>query len=777
MNVARLLARARLRTVWLPLLAVSLVVALGGGATMAAVAGAIRTAQANDRVLTSLNAAEVSISYGSHDPDEIEALLREVEGVEETTLRVGFIAFAPELPPATLYFLGAFRDDHSVSRPLVEEGRFAELADEAILNRIAADRSGLQIGDRTTLLVADAEFSDFAEHQVEIVGIGVLHDELVEDETQAKPVVYLADAFIDAHRDRISHGNALLTVEDGAREHVLDGLDAAGFTSDVDLERRRRQSQDSVQVLVLSLVVLAMLSALATIAISAQALARLVRRSDADERSLKAIGVTTRQRAQADLLIATLAGTVGLAAGVVVAIAASPLFPVGRIGQVDLLRGVDVDALVLGATAVVLLFALVGTTGLVAGRRRRGSSQVRTGRAPGAVGSRPAIATGFRFTTGRRSVEVTVIGLALGTAVAVTALTFSGSLDRLIESPERSGMTWDLLGRSNWAFVDTDAVGDSLAGVAVNRATAVGLTTTVRFAGRPVPTSSWRSLIGSPWPTVVDGRAPSGPFEVLAGSRTLRERGLEIGDSVEVRIDRSQLSDGADDGSVAFEVTVVGTAISPAIGVAGADAPRLAEGLLLSMDDIEAATGAPISTDVVLFDLAGIDPNRFQAEHFPRGLPNLIDAPTEWFTSAEPSEVTEAASAQPAFVAGATGLVLAVIVTVVYSLIAFVRERRRSLAVLESIGFTSGQLRTTILTQGLLVVSAALALGVPVGIASGQWLWQSYATRLGVLADPAVPIVAISAAVLAAVLAAGVAALVPARMAAQSSTSHALQAE
>ena len=97
-------------------------------------------------------------------------------------------------------------------------------------------------------------------------------------------------------------------------------------------------------------------------------------------------------------------------------------------------------------------------------------------------------------------------------------------------------------------------------------------------------------------------------------------------------------------------------------------------------------------------------------------------------------------------------------------LLTAVRRRRRDLAVLRVLGLTGRQVRATVSWMAATVALAALAAGVPVGIACGRLAWEFFAGQLGVQAVtqvPAVPVAVLVASGLA--LAVAVAALPGAR--------------
>ena len=66
-----------------------------------------------------------------------------------------------------------------------------------------------------------------------------------------------------------------------------------------------------------------------------------------------------------------------------------------------------------------------------------------------------------------------------------------------------------------------------------------------------------------------------------------------------------------------------------------------------------------------------------------------------------------------------------------HTMIVGTRRRRRDLAVLKALGFTSRQLRTTILVQAAVLAGVALAVGVVSGIALGRVGWAALSETIG----------------------------------------------
>jgi ABC-type lipoprotein release transport system permease subunit len=105
------------------------------------------------------------------------------------------------------------------------------------------------------------------------------------------------------------------------------------------------------------------------------------------------------------------------------------------------------------------------------------------------------------------------------------------------------------------------------------------------------------------------------------------------------------------------------------------------------------------------------------------------------------------------------------------------RHRRRDLAILKTLGFERAQVSRVVTWQATTIVSIALLIGVPLGVAAGRWSWRLFADALGVVPDARVPIAAIFLLIPATLLIANLFAALPARLAANTRPAAVLRAE
>ena len=778
MSVVLLLWRSRLRASWRAAVVLVALIGLGGSVALAVGAGARRTASANEVILRWSNSAELAADFGPVEPGRIEGAVRSVEGVAGLDLLFGFQPLPSDRGSGFLSIIGSWQDPVVVNRPVMISGRPPTGPAEATVNERAATSLGVGPGDHVEFLLPDASFTDLRPVGLDIVGVSLSVDEVIQDELQTASAVYVPRAFTERHLDRAVWGNAGIVLDRGADEGaVRAALAKSEIFVDSALDEDRERTQAALRPLLVTLAGLAVLAATATVLVAAQALNRLLRRRRGSDRSLKAMGCDTSHLVGADLLYAATVVGGGVLLAVALAVAASPLFPVGPVRRADVVRGLDVDVAALAGGAVLLALTLIALVGIGSWRRRTLDQPVSPGRVPAALASRPAPATGLRLAAAHRGAWMTVTGVAAGLAVVVAGITFTGSLDRLLGDQSLVGLSWDVGGRTPFDPIDMEQVRRLVEDdPTVERATGVGYYSG-SVNGSNVVMAGLDAVKGSPWPPVVAGRMPAADNEVLVGSTTLDQLGIGIGDTITMSVVSSDFV-GATVTATAVtpSFTVVGSAVAPTIGQPGADTPKLGAGILVGTRALDLSKSSSASA-IVLFDLADGSGADDLVRRFPQGLPVQRGTPTEWFTSATPAEVSQAQAARNVVWLGLALLAAAIVGTVIHTLLVAVRRRRREYAVLKAIGFTGRQIRTAVLCQSGAVVGLAVAAALPIGVAAGRWLWTVFAEPLGIVVDPAVPLLLLGGSALGIVALVQGTALVPASLARRTPLAQTLRSE
>jgi hypothetical protein len=376
------------------------------------------------------------------------------------------------------------------------------------------------------------------------------------------------------------------------------------------------------------------------------------------------------------------------------------------------------------------------------------------------------IATGVRFAverrTGDRTVPVRTAFAALAVAVAgVTAASVVATSDaRLVRQPARWGWNWssepDYFGNADQATVAQRLVRD-------DRVAGVGRLDTGSVAVNGVQTNGWamQPLKGDIALTLRRGRLPVTANEVALGEDTLARAKAHIGATV-----RATAPDGR-----ARPFVVVGTAVfrsqseTPVLDDGAAFTPAGFTSVVPRETDIQSGLELryPPGADVARLEAAltkdyGLAFNAFTVPQVPGVVRNLGEART-------------------------VAIALAVFFTILgvlalgHTLVVGTGGRRAQIAVLRTLGFRPAQVRSAIAVQATALALAATALGLPIGLALGRYVWQTLTNDLGALDGPATPFVVFAAAIPVTVVCATALAALPARRASRARIAEAMHVE
>jgi hypothetical protein len=232
------------------------------------------------------------------------------------------------------------------------------------------------------------------------------------------------------------------------------------------------------------------------------------------------------------------------------------------------------------------------------------------------------------------------------------------------------------------------------------------------IGGDEVSAYSFDMRRGSLGWTILDGRQPASPDEILLGSRIARERHLAVGDRVRL--------DGAHGSS--RQVEVVGVGVGPAIN--GED---LGNAVVLTPQGLERSALRGSYREAYLAIRPGARP-AFLADH---GSTLEIDGPTR------PNEVANLASL--GIIPFALGVFIALVGVgaLANALVVTTQQRRRDLGSLRAMGMTGRQVRWSVLIAGLSIAVVGVVVGLPLGIALGGLVWRLVASTAYVGGDPA----------------------------------------
>jgi len=715
-------------------------------------------------------------------------------------------------------------------RPSVRAGRLPSGPDEAFVSVEVARRHHLSPGDRLSIafwnqnpeLLGDADqvVSPLGVERLRLVGIGTFADDVLPDRLYPHARVIVSpdvaaryDCRPTTPPDDATLEQALATLKPDPCSavsyryyalHVPGGDRAVGVALDAFVRRAAAlnerlppvlTSQDVRYIListrlsadrdrieratrptVLALLVLGLVAAAVTVTVAGLAFARELRRAEPEQLNWWRLGLGAPPR----LAAVTAPALVAVATGLLVALGGAWLLstvgPVGTVRDVDPSPARELagwSAVAFGVMLVALALLLVGLAVPWLRRSRRVSWPP-----PRFVArlvprfARPETGEGVRAAYGGRlGSGVVVASAVVACTVFLAAVVFGASLSALVSTPKSYGWPWQGASVSNFGYggLDLEAARAGLADDrAVSRATALGFTP-VTLDREPVATAI---AYGDPSAldlALVEGRFPEGAREVALGSRTASDRGLSVGDEVDL--------DG--NGLRPHRAKVTGLVVLPAVGPFQSERLAPGEGMLMPAAGFQRAFA---ENGVAFFGFhftPGTSATRALADlrrplrswdptHFP---------PLTFASPIRPAEIDDAAAMRTIpFLVGALLLVSTVIglgVAVVLS----VRARRRDLAVLRALGFTAGQVRRSVRVQSVATVLPAVVVGVPLGVVLGRFLWRAFAEELGVVTSITIPLVWVFGTVAGALVVALVASAIPARVAARIAPAAALRAE
>ena len=803
MHTSLALARAQLRHGWRTLTGIVVLVALIGGLVLAGLAGAERTRTAVDRMIDRQEASDVLINpdlgdESALDFDEVAALPMVAD-----FSRVHGVRLYPEGPftldnlfsgPFTLATDGRVLVDFD--QPVMSSGHVPDpnSTDEVYVDRTYAEAAGLHVGDSIRWAVFSPEveaeaFSTFDRGDVDgalkilnapgaaipvevnVAGIGNQLDGIVVDEGYEPAGIWMGPALYEKLGEPTAgFGGAAVRLTDPSRlnefKAAVDAMVPAGDlivykTLPVTRAKALRATEPAATALAIFAVITALLGTL----LIGQAASRRFQLDARDNPTFAALGTTSRQRFGTSMIRLVSAVTVGIVLAVVLAAALSLLTPVGPARKAEPNPGFDfVPSILLGGGLLLLLvFVAVGAlpawNNALQGEREgplRGSAVAGWLASQGAS---PALSNGVRFglEPGRGTTAVptraTIIGAVTAIAVAAATIVFASSLDRVVHDGRFYGSNFDLALdfdgdlSADAALVD-GVISTIAADPAVERVSEMRITE-ITVDGQPETTlvfgmSDHADPIA---PTIASGRAPTAAGEIALGLTTMHQLGVGIGDTVDVDIDGTPGT-----------AEVVGRAVLPGLGLyEGSDRTSIGVGALVAPEALGPRTGATKG-----FVVIGLTPGADRAAFESR-----MQSPLEAFgvsrfqSDGRPSDIEGLARLKSLPVVLASLLVLVVGATVANAMVVAVRRRRRDIAVLQSLGSTSGNVMATGAWQGLTIGVAGLLFGVPLGIVAGRWFWTLLANGFGTLAEPVVPMSGIALLITAVLTLAAVAGVVP----------------
>lgn len=807
MTLVTYLVRAELRRRWRAWLAVVLLIAVGGGASIFAISAWQRTSTAMDRFLEEYRPSQ-AVAVGA---DLDRQALVDLPAIEEADSGEYFF-LAPHGPdgevdttrlgdvnPFSSAYGRAFVGTMNNARIL--EGRAPDPAAEleTVVDEELAEAYDLRPGD--TFRVTGISPSQFDRGSFDVVPDGPTFDlevtgmmrrpsDVVPAPGRNADVLHLGTrdliltpAFHEAHYRKDLAGGSYFD-EEGSE--YMELLLAPGATPE-ELQAQVAEVAPEVQVFLdpgedtvaaatadravrlqaAAALAVGVIGAVVSALFLLLALSRLLTQQAQESAPLRAAGLSPG--ALRAVTVATTVATTALGAigAVALSVALSPLGPVGlaRRAEPDPGVRVDVGLTALGALAVVAVALAIAIA--VASRLGRPDREAPTAGVArlAAQSNDPALATGLRFagrrSGGRAATQLTVLAACLAVLGSVT---FAASASATVDEPERFGWGWELsIGNPNDGELYERLLAEVPRHPAVGAATAVhnGGGGALEYEGQrtTAPLVATEALVGSIRPRVDAGRLPSGPEEVAIGAVTARQLDAGIGDRIQVTSE-----DYGDGEPLAMTVTGIATFNESLL------ASRVGEGTLVDRPAFDAMGFEPFQGVVLVDPPAGTTTTEARAalrDDFGRVVATAI-VPGDL-------DALDRVRSLPLLVAAFVG-VLAV-GTLAFTLGSSLRTTRREVAVLKAMGLRPAQARRAVLVQALALVALPALVGTALGVAAGRLAWGAVATGLGLPDLPVVPLAWVLAAVPAALLAAAVIAVHPALSAARTAPSTTLRAE
>jgi hypothetical protein len=704
-------------------------------------------------------------------------------------------------------------------RVTVVDGRMAnpKRADQAVLTAQAARLLGVRLGETVRVgLYTNAQENSPTfgptvrpKRQIDItlVGIVVPNSAVIEDDAERSisGVVFLTPAFTDRFNAccssslvqfgfQLDHGASADSGVETKIERVLrsfSGGVGGGFYINAT-SITESAAQRSIQPESIALGVFGGIAALAALLIAGQIIGRQLRLAADELSTLRALGADPAMTAS-DGLVGLLAAVVlGSLLAATVAVALSPLAPIGPVRAVYPTPGIAFDWTVLGfgvLTLVVILSVVAGLLALLEAPHRtarrhepsaRGSSVTR---AVAGSGLSVAAATGVQFAldSGRRRnavpVRSAIIGATAATLALVGTVTFGTSLNSLVSHPALYGWNWnyELNTPEGGGYIDAqqatrlfrhDPDVAAWSGVYFDSLEIDGQTVPIIGATPNSPVN----------PPILSGHTLEARDQIVLGATTLAQLRKRVGDTVQARY--GSVSKGT-------RLRIVGTATMPAVGPGlglrlSMGTGALVSDLLLPADDRDPMTGPDGPAAYFVRLRPGANPTA--SLHSLQRIDNALDsdpnaAPMSVLPAQRPAEIVNYRSmgSIPAFLG--VGLVAGAVVALALTLVASVRRRRRDLALLKTLGFTRRQLAAVVAWQSSVAVVIGIVVGIPLGIVLGRVLWDAFAHEINAVPMPTVSGLSIALIALGALALANIVAAIPGLIAARTPTALLLRAE
>lgn len=787
-----------------------MLIGLVGGVTMTAITGWRRTESAMDRFLDFHRPYNAYVE-GELDRDKVMA----IDGVVATQDGDYFL-LAPVVDgkarPDLLGAVSPFSHDDTdtlitAARPILVAGR---LADPEREREVVVDEEAAELLDLVAGSVFEMQAYTFEQGEdlfVDIGGVAPAGDILsftatgvirspqdVQGHRSVPDVVYLGSgemhlgpAFHAAHVGQdvaslgVLFGDLLGPGVDQYELRVdLEATDRDAFEAAIrrldpeaaialgasDAQQAAEDAQRSIELEASLLLGLGLVVLVGGTVLVGQALRRQLEEDAVTQQAMRVLGMDRGTILRGGLVKGAAVAAAAAVTAVLVAVALSPLTPVGDARRAEVTLGVHADWTVLLGGAGVLLAAIVARVVAPAWRPAPRRSERARDRGVGLseraarAGLPPSIVAGVRaagLATGASAVAATAFVAAVG---IVGGFGYASSEARLATDPVMWGWTFDaVVGDGNdpeladraAASLEDHPVVDAYA--LVNDLDAVA----IRANGRVVDVggSAVANVQGHIRPRMLAGQAPSTDDEIALGGATARQLGVDVGDEVEVELG---------EGPTSFRVSGL------AVLNMGFDSERIGEGSILTPDGVERAGGELEPTFALVEYAPGVDPTvAYDELRDDWGNTVLRPIPT--------TDIDQLHSVRLLPIAFSLVLAALSVLTLAFVLMLTIRRRRHDLALLRTLGFDGRQLRATLAAQATTLLLPAVVAGAVGGVVVGRLSWTLTVASLGAPQVHVTPTVAGFAVALGALVLGNLMAAIPGRTAARTRPAAVLRSE
>jgi ABC-type antimicrobial peptide transport system permease subunit len=796
--------RADLRQRWRALLSLALLLGLIGGVVLTAAAGARRTDTAYPRLLSWANATQVDLLPAANGfPADYYAALAKLPQVAQLSTAVLYQVVLPTARhPDNNQVTAMSSPNHGAGiatdkvkvlqgRPYDPDTPGQAMIDPhlAALEHVGPGGTLRLVGVPNDPTTGSPDFTKRVPMSFRVTAVVVFDTQIVpigggSGSGNIEPTALVSSFPVPGAAATMSYGNeAQIRLRPGATVDSLSRAatalakrypDTSGQILTISQATQAAATQQAIRPQAIALAAFAALAGLIALAVLGQLLSRQLALDSADFPVLRAIGATRGSLVAlslARLAIVTLAGGV---IAVAVAIAASPLMPIGPARLAEPHPGVEVNLAILApgfaAIALLPLALLAGAAWRAAraaggplgvaepaqpGRRSRiGGTLTRAGSVTGGVG----VAMAFEPGHGRTAVPVrsALAGSVIAVAALAAAAVFGASLVALVSTPHDYGQNWDAQLDLQFGGVPGAFGAKVIAAEHAVTGYASGNYGQLVIDGQIVPAIGLDQPPGAAtdprggYLTMLAGRPPAAPDEIALGAQTLRAIHARVGQTVPVTVEQV----AADLPSVRRDMRITGVAVLPAFGrgtftPTGLGTGAVTTASLLSVLSVpDATTLCHTKPTCYNFFLLRLRPGTDAAAAAATLTNSVTKAGCPLGSCAvtadqRPSDIKDYASVRDTPLVLAAVLIVFAVGTLAHVLLTGVRRRRRDLALLKTLGFERSQVLGVVAWEASAFAVVALLIGLPLGVLAGRWAWAYFATAAGAPADASVPLTAV----------------------------------